>query len=169
MEFVFDTGSDDLWVPGKDCSTCPNEDKFKMDESTTFVDLKTTVEINYLKGYVKGTLAIDKVGVSKNSQVELEFLNIKSSRDMEGMQCDGIIGLGRSSNARSIVRQMDSQDVIDKAEFTVYIGKSGFDQSYIEFGSRPEDSEVVWIDCYETGHWSVPLDNTVMRVGDDII
>ena len=88
---------------------------------------------------------------------------------MEGMQSDGIIGLGRSSNTRSIVRQMDSQNVIDKAEFTVYIGKSGFDKSYIEFGSRSVDRKVVWINCYETAHWSVPLDNTVMKVGDDII
>ena len=59
MKFVFDTGSDDLWVPGKDCSTCPNKDKFKMDKSTSFVDLKTAEDINYLKGFVKGTLARD--------------------------------------------------------------------------------------------------------------
>jgi len=61
--------------------------------------------------------------------------------DFDGAESDGIIGLAPTSNdgAELLVDVLANSGVIDKKEFTVYIGKSGVDDSYIEFGSNTDD------------------------------
>ena len=74
LAVVLDTGSSDLWIPGRGCTLCGNHASFDHSKSSTYRALKAGsssgsgasssvkfFEIDYGSGTVKGTEAVDVV------------------------------------------------------------------------------------------------------------
>ncbi|KAB0377538.1 hypothetical protein FD755_011982 [Muntiacus reevesi] len=61
FQVVFDTGSSDLWLPSVDCqsSSCSTHDTFKPTQSSTFQDMRRTVNLSFGSGRMSGYLGSD--------------------------------------------------------------------------------------------------------------
>lgn len=67
MTFLFDTGSDWIWIPDEACpeKQCPNH-FFDKTKSKTFQGTQIVREINYVVGYANGTMSNDHFSMTKS-------------------------------------------------------------------------------------------------------
>jgi len=101
FQVVFDTGSADLWITGRECYQCGGEERFDITRSTTAtkdcLDCGKQRQLDkYGSGFVDGyvfedILTID--GVSALSSVRLGYAN-KMSAEQQKFKDEGILGLG---------------------------------------------------------------------------
>lgn len=113
----------------------------------------------YGRGHVSGNVTYDEVALlgAIGRSVNLRMLAINYAEDLAGTQADGILGLSPEpvSGAESLVKKLVSQDVIDAAEFTVFLGVTG-QASYIDFGKYKGNTEnVTWVSLTDTNYWRV--------------
>ena len=161
LNLVYDTGSSWLWVPTKLCKGCPTENRYDTESSEFYNETDTIIELFYGRGHVIGNLAYDLVSLLsvKVKPVLLRMLLINEAEDFQGTQADGILGLSPEpkSGSESLVIKMAEENVIDSAQFTVYIGSSE-ETSYVEFGQHKGDlKNVTWISLTDTSYWMVYL------------
>jgi hypothetical protein len=92
----FDTGSSDLWVPGKNCAACAGEDRFNHSQSSTFHEPTTrpSFAVQYGSGKVSGHFGEDVVRVAQ-FQVQDTTVGIVHTEEesMARMKADGLLGL----------------------------------------------------------------------------
>jgi len=102
---VLDTGSSDLWVPSKECNTCPqNTPRFDKAASSTYQVVQDSSgqplesTITYAAGTVTGDVSRDTVELG-GLQVQAQpwLLVCKTTGDIFSTPNDGIMGLGFES------------------------------------------------------------------------
>jgi len=101
LSVVFDTGSSDLWIPGRGCSECGNHETFDYAASSSYEPLvdgsgdALTFEVDYGSGKVTGYQAEDSVLVgSALSLSGVDFGEVVyEDRDIQSFMMDGIAGL----------------------------------------------------------------------------
>ncbi|XP_068151139.1 LOW QUALITY PROTEIN: pepsin A-4-like [Drosophila tropicalis] len=89
-----DTGSSDLWAPGKECTFCINTCKntaFNPSDSKTFVSSKQTFNITYGSGSVSGTVDFDTVKIGHLTILNQTFGVVDNSTMCSTF--DGIMGM----------------------------------------------------------------------------
>jgi hypothetical protein len=95
---IFDTGSSNLWIPGKSCGlNCGLHPQYDSTKSTTYVANGTTFAIQYGSGPVSGFLSEDSVnvgGLEVQGQTFAE-INVVSGLGLGYMlgKFDGILGM----------------------------------------------------------------------------
>ena len=138
---VYDTGSPWLWVPQPGCEGCPTKHSFDPSSSTTYATKGKSKSLYYGRGEVHGVIATDDVSIGNSNSANINFVHVKESKDYEGLMSDGVVGLSLASDdeAKLLVDVLYQSGAINKREFLVYIGKEGFDDSYIEFGEFEGD------------------------------
>ena len=138
---IYDTGSAWLWVPHPDCKGCPTKHSFDPSSSTTYATKGKSKSLYYGRGEVHGVIATDDVSIGDSNSANINFVHVKESKDNEGLMSDGVVGLSLASDheAKLLVDVLYESGAINKREFLVYIGKEGFDDSYIEFGEFEGD------------------------------
>ena len=138
---IYDTGSPWLWVPQPGCEGCPTKHSFDPSSSTTYATKGKSKSLYYGKGHVHGIIATDDISIGNSNSANINFVHVKEGKDNEGMMSDGIVGLSLASDdeAKLLVDVLYQSGAINKREFLVYIGKEGFDDSYIEFGEFEGD------------------------------
>ncbi|VDM69786.1 unnamed protein product [Strongylus vulgaris] len=101
---VPDTGSADLWVPGRDCdSSCKGKHKFSMKDSSTFVHSKSRWVIKYGDGEARGVKGTDVVRLGGENEPQLVIPNSvfgiadHISPDYKTDPTDGVFGLAFAS------------------------------------------------------------------------
>lgn len=107
FEVVFDTGSSNLWVPGKSCKSmaCVLHKKFKCAQSSTCKATQDKFFIQYGSGQLNGTIDYDRVcfGCSDDSTCIDQQGFAESTVEPGGAfaigKFDGILGLGYDSIA----------------------------------------------------------------------
>ena len=78
FEVVYDTGSADMWVPGKSCKTnshnCEGKHTFDKENSESFLEVdtgaKSVFKIKYGSGIVAGAYGVDKVTLAADYTVK---------------------------------------------------------------------------------------------------
>ncbi|CAG8472093.1 999_t:CDS:2 [Scutellospora calospora] len=93
---LLDTGSSNLWIPNKDCtsSSCQNHNKFDSSRSKTFKPEGNEWSIPYVTGSSSGVTGIDNVKIGcVTAESQIFGLANTVSNDFIDQECDGILGL----------------------------------------------------------------------------
>ena len=173
---VYDTGSSWFWIPKDNCDGCFGQgNRFSTVSSSTYINTQERITLNYGKGTAEGYISTDLIGLENSTPGRMTFIPVDVASDMEGSQADGIAGLAPtpSQGADLFVDMLVDTNVIDTREFTVFIGQSGTDESFIEFGRNQDDQvNVTFVDLtpfegQPQTYWSVILDS--LTYGDTVL
>jgi hypothetical protein len=94
FKVIFDTGSSDLWVPGKDCSSPKCIVKYDSAKSSTFKRVGANFQIDYLSGPVSGVSNDETVSFGGISLPSFRFGEVQTFGWKSDIKFDGILGLG---------------------------------------------------------------------------
>ncbi|KAL4473765.1 hypothetical protein ABPG74_022629 [Tetrahymena malaccensis] len=111
---LFDTGSNQLWLPQDSCQQCTFANSRYTCQTNTCST--TTQDIAYGQGKVKGYNSKDQVTVGKKSTA-FPFLSVFQAEDLDGFQSDGIMGMGVSKK-ESIVNKLFMEKKLEKNQFS---------------------------------------------------
>lgn len=152
---IFDTGSNILWVPSIECTSCRNNsNKFNPNESSTITYLSENKNITYAIGFVDGRLVQDSVSLNgdnkmfpqvynKKMKVEgFQFLLVDKEENLTGTMADGVMGIGidtEGDDKNSFVYSLYNQNKIKDASFSFYLSSTK-EISRLYFGDILENS-----------------------------
>ncbi|KAK1944039.1 Cathepsin D [Phytophthora citrophthora] len=92
----FDTGSSDLWVPGKKCEACAGQARFNHSQSSTYHESTThpAFAVQYGSGKVSGHFGQDVVHVAQFQIKDTTVGIVRTEEEsMARMKADGLLGL----------------------------------------------------------------------------
>ncbi|EDW75920.1 uncharacterized protein Dwil_GK15197 [Drosophila willistoni] len=121
-----DTGSSDLWAPGKNCKFCINTCKntaFNPNNSKTFVSSNQTFSITYGSGSVSGTVDFDTVRIGHMTILNQTFGVVNASTMC--FTFDGIMGMAfpnlSAMNAVPPFQNLIAQKQVNNSVFSFYL------------------------------------------------
>jgi hypothetical protein len=177
---VFDTGSSNLWVPGKNCSftTCWLHHRYKETDSKDYQPDGRAYHVMYGSGPVEGTFSKDTVTVGslevKNqlfaevSKVSFGPLNIAFALG----KFDGLLGLGFKSISQYQIptpfENMIEQKLIDEPVFAFYLQSDASAKGELVFGGIDKShyiGELVDVPLISETYWEVSMD--AVKYGSD--
>ena len=156
ISIIFDTGSNILWVPLFNCTSCRNyTHKYNPLNSSTSKSLNIKKNITYAIGYVNGNLYEDSISINSNPKKQFLynqkmkvdnfiFLAIHEEKNLSGTIADGVMGLGinNEGNSRnSFIESLYNQNKIKSPSFSFYLTHSK-DQSRIYIGDIIENNYI---------------------------
>ena len=134
---IYDTGSNLFWLPSVNCTLkCRNEtNKYDPELSSTSKNLHIKKNISYAKGFIKGKLFKDKVGLNKQSIFSFlynkemfvdDFKIIAAYKEKYLFRAifDGIVGLGINDEGdinNSLIKLLYNQNKISVPSFSFYL------------------------------------------------
>lgn len=170
---IFDTGSSNVWVPGKNCSwhTCWFHSRYDATKSQTYKPDGRTYSVQYGSGPVEGVFASDTVKVgdievagqlfAEVSQVSFGPLNIAFAVG----KFDGLLGLGFRSISQYEIptpfEAMVSQKLVDEPVFAFYLQTDASAQGELVFGGVDQShftGDLVNVPLTSETYWEVSLD-----------
>lgn len=178
FSFIFDTGSGWLWVPASNCTQCHKSKKFNESKSSTYSSTGERNNLYYGKGSASGIISTETVSIgdSEVTAIIQPFILVDSEEDNDGMNADGILGLGFSKLSDGYPTYMDTlkaEGALDNAIFSIFLNDDKFKnvdtkpESAIILGgyslseyAKPglNESSIAWLEVLDTGYWSVSLD-----------
>lgn len=180
FKVVYDTGSSNTWVPGKDCSV-HKSDKYDHTKSTTYIANGSSFSILYGSGAVQGVIDADNVSIG--GLVATAHLFAETTKEpgitWDAGRFDGILGFGWPAIAVNGIppffNTLVAQGKLDAPVFSFYFGKTsgalprtggeltlgGADPAHFEGG------ELSYVPVSKKGYWQVTAAN--MTVGADTV
>ena len=169
FKVVLDTGSSNLWVPGKSCSSiaCFLHSKYDSDASSTFKANLTEFEIRYGSGALSGFISQDTLTIGDLKVKHQDFAEATNEPGLAFAfgRFDGILGLGYDTISvdRVVPPFYNMLDQLDEPVFSFALG-DGSDEDGGEFllGGVNEDKydgKITWLPIRRKGYWEVNLDS----------
>lgn len=131
---ILDTGSSNVWIPDKSCSSqaCLEKAKFDSSASSTFQTNNEPLSIQYGTGSLQGSVGYDTVTFGGMSVSDQGFgLAQELSNDFLNSPFDGIFGLAyRSIASDQVTPWLDNavaQGLLPKAMFSFYLSNTPAD------------------------------------------
>ena len=146
LTVVFDTGSSDVWIPGKGCDACGDHATFRSEDSSTYEAVETkdgspvTFEVDYGSGKVRGTQARDRVSFSDELSLDgVTFGQVNfEDQDIQTFMMDGIAGLAFPGLAMvttpTLLEHLKAQYPSMKNYFSLYLSNDFTSTSQLVFG-----------------------------------
>jgi len=142
FQVIFDTGSSNLWIPGKTCKNCGSHLLYDSSKSSSYVKNGTTFYIEYGSGPVSGFLSQDLTVVSDLSITKQVFAEIT---DVSGLglayslgKFDGILGLAWPSisvdGVTPVFTNLVNNGQLAQNVFSFYLGKEDGDVGELLLG-----------------------------------
>lgn len=182
FEVVFDTGSSNLWVPGKKCRSpaCFLHKKFHSDKSTTCNATQETFFIRYGSGQLNGTVDYDRVcfGCEDDSPC-IEKQGFAETTVEPGLafavgKFDGILGLGYDSisvnHLTTPFTNLINGGHCEKPVFAFWLSRdpsSGAKGGELTIcGTDPQhyEGEISYVPVSKQGYWQFTVDE--VKVGE---
>jgi len=182
FQVIFDTGSANLWVPGKNCSwhTCWFHTRYDATKSKTWKQDGRKYSVQYGSGPVEGVFASDTVKVgdievanqlfAEVSQVSFGPLNLAYAAG----KFDGLLGLGFNSISQYEIptpfETMVAQKLIDEPVFAFYLQSDASAQGELVFGGIDKShytGDLVNVPLISETYWEVSLDK--LAYGSDSV
>jgi len=171
FKVVMDTGSSNLWVPGRDCSSiaCYLHSKYDHEESSTYKKNGSEFAIQYGSGSLEGYISQDTVTIG--DLVVKNQLFAESTKE-PGLafafgRFDGILGLGYDTIAVNKIPppfySMLDQGLLDEPVFAFYLSdtaNSGAESEAVFGGVDPNHytGKITKIPLRRKAYWEVDLD-----------
>jgi hypothetical protein len=169
FQVIYDTGSSNLWIPGKACKNCGLKPKYDHTRSSTYVANGTIFKIEYGSGPVSGFVSQDTATVAGASVKNQLFAEIT---DVSGLgpafaagKFDGILGLAWKSisvlGMTPVFDNMVAQKVIPEPIFAFYLSNTDGVDGTLDFGGVDTNHFVppfVYVPLSELTYWQVKLD-----------
>merc|ERR1719333_1479520 len=173
FKVVFDTGSANVWVPGKACGffTCWTHPRYDESKSSTHETDGRKYSVQYGSGPVEGVFAKDTVTVgsidvkgqpfAEVSKVSFGPLNIAFAAG----KFDGLLGLGFKSISQYHIptpfEAMIEQKLIEQPVFAFYLQSDPAQTGELVFGGIDKShytGELVDVPLTSETYWEVSLD-----------
>jgi len=173
FEVIFDTGSANLWVPGKACGflTCWRHPRYDETKSKTYEKDGREYKVQYGSGPVEGIFSKDTVTVgsvdvkgqlfAEVSKVSFGPLNIAYAMG----KFDGLLGLGFKSISQYQIptpfEAMIDQKLIDEPVFAFYLQQDASATGELVFGGIDKShytGTLVDVPLTSESYWEVSLD-----------
>merc|ERR1719478_537392 len=180
FKVIFDTGSANVWVPGKACGffTCYLHPRYDKSKSSNYEEDGREYKVQYGSGPVEGIFSKDTVTVgsidvkgqlfAEVSKVSFGPLNIAFALG----KFDGLLGLGWKSISEYQIptpfEAMIDQKLIDEPVFAFYLQKDASQQGELVFGGIDHShytGDLVDVPLISESYWEVSLDG--LKYGDD--
>jgi hypothetical protein len=173
FKVIFDTGSSNLWVPGKKCNwhTCWLHPRFDESKSKTFKADGREFKVQHGSGPVQGvfnsdTVTIGDVAVPNATFAEVSTVSFGPLNIAFAMgKFDGILGLGFSKisvdGIPTAFEMMVQNKLIDEPVFSFYLQKDASAQGQLTFGGVDHskfDGEIQYVPLTEETYWKVSLE-----------
>merc|ERR1719352_1977765 len=173
FKVIFDTGSANVWVPGKSCGflTCWLHPRYDEKKSSTYEKDGRKYSVQYGSGPVEGIFSKDTVTMgsievksqpfAEVSKVSFGPLNIAFAAG----KFDGLMGLGFKSiseyNIPTPFENMIDQKLIDEPVFAFYLQEDASEQGELVFGGIDTNhytGDLVDVPLISESYWEVSLD-----------
>jgi len=173
FKVIFDTGSANVWVPGKACPfrTCWLHPRYNEAKSKTYEKDGRQYKVQYGSGPVEGVFSKDTVTVgsidvkgqpfAEVSKVSFGPLNLAFAAG----KFDGLMGLGFKSISQYQIptpfEAMIEQKLIDEPVFAFYLQQDASQQGELLFGGIDKSHytrELVDVPLTSETYWEVSLD-----------
>jgi len=175
---IFDTGSSNLWVPGKNCSftTCWLHKRFDMSKSSSFKADGRQYNVQYGSGPVEGTFGSDSVKVGDIEVKDQLFAMVTKvsfgplNLAFAAGKFDGLLGLGFKSisqyNIPTPFEAMVEQKLVDEPVFAFYLQEDTSQMGELVFGGIDKShytGELVDVPLTSETYWEVSM--TALKFG----
>eukprot|EP01137_Pigoraptor_chileana_P031562 Opistho-2@19560 len=173
---IFDTGSSNFWVTGKDCksSACKDSSKSIYDhtKSSTYKKDGKAFSIQYGQGSVSGVLAQDSVTIGSLTVSNVTFGEATIESD-DSVGFDALLGLGFRSIAVDNVQPVWSvafdSGLVPEKVFSFYLSHTG-DGSSSELliggtNSKHYTGDIKWVPLSSESYWQIALDSFTFGSG----
>lgn len=178
FKVILDTGSANLWVPSKECSSiaCFLHSKYDHSASASYVKNGSSFKIGYVSGALEGYVSKDTLRIGDLSVTGQDFGEATSEPGLAFAfgKFDGILGLGYDTiSVNGIVPpffQMVEQGLLDEPIFSFYLGSSEADGGEAVFGGVDPShysGKITYVPVRRRGYWEVPLDSVAF--GDEVL
>ncbi|OMJ10393.1 Vacuolar protease A [Smittium culicis] len=179
---VFDTGSSNLWVPSKSCSSiaCYFHSKYDNSVSSTYKANGTDFEIRYGSGSIKGFVSNDVMNVGGLVIPSQDFAEATEEPGLAFIfgKFDGIFGLGYDTiSVNKVVPpfyNMLNNNLLDSPVFSFYLNDnndlSSGHESELVFGGINTNlftGDIHYAKVRRRGYWEVDLEK--IRFGNDTV
>merc|ERR1719379_1219348 len=173
FQVIFDTGSSNLWVPGKNCSffKCWLHPKYDETKSTTFKADGRKFEVQYGSGPVEGvfnqdTVTVGDIDVKGQAFAEISTVSFGPLNIAFAMgKFDGLLGLGFKSisqyNIPTPFESMIDQKLISESVFAFYLQTDASAKGELVFGGVDKNhytGDLVDVPLSSETYWEVSLD-----------
>ncbi|EAR97490.1 hypothetical protein TTHERM_00437390 (macronuclear) [Tetrahymena thermophila SB210] len=173
FNFLLDTGSNILWIPGTECNLqdnhCHTKDIYDYSKSqTAIVNKDKKIEIQYGQGKCEGYLGSEYIRIYQESQpFKAEILFTSSDKDMDGMQSHGILGLSNSKSTKNYLEYAVEQEIISSSVFALEL-KNLPDISYFYYDNIPEYklSNTIFVNTASKERWLIDVIGFYMNDSD---
>ncbi|CAD6890751.1 unnamed protein product [Tilletia controversa] len=168
FKVILDTGSSNLWVPSKSCSSiaCFLHAKYDNAESSTYKKNGTEFKIQYGSGSMEGFVSNDVLTIGDLTIKKQDFAEATQEPGLAFAfgKFDGILGLAYDTiSVNGIVPpfyQMVNQGLLDEPVFSFYMGSSEAEGGVATFGGVDEShysGKIVYAPVRRKGYWEVEL------------
>jgi len=141
FQVIYDTGSSNLWIPGKTCTNCKTKaPRYESDKSSKYVKNGKSFAMQYGTGSCTGFLSQDDIIVGGQAITGFTFGEVTTeAADVFGQApFDGIIGMGPAAAAVDKVpmpmQMLVDQKKIDHNIFAYYLASGGKTGSTLTLG-----------------------------------
>lgn len=163
----FDTGSSDLFLPGKDCdSTCSGHTLYDPSASSTSKDVGQTFSLQYGDGStVSGEQYTDTVtisGLTVTDQALGAAKQYSSGFESSNFPADGLMGMGFQSiseyNAPPVFQGLVSAGQTDSPVFAMKLASSGSELTLGGLNSELYSGDITYVPVSQEGYWQTNFD-----------
>jgi hypothetical protein len=176
FEVIFDTGSADLWVASEQCdSSCGRHARYNSAKSSTYQANGTAFDITYGSGPVSGFESVDNLGAGNILLKDMMFAEVTDATGL-GLaykigKFDGILGMAfpilSVNKVPTMFESMVQQGLVDKAEFSFYLGKESGQKGELLLGGTNPDyytGDFQYVPLKAQTYWEITMDS--LKVGD---
>ncbi|KAG7661436.1 APR1 [[Candida] subhashii] len=179
FKVILDTGSSNLWVPSKDCSSlaCFLHTKYDHDSSSSYKANGTKFSIQYGSGSMEGYISQDVLDIGGLTIPHQDFAEATSEPGLAFAfgKFDGILGLAYDTiSVNRIVPPIYNaihQGLLDAPQFGFYLGDTNKDENdggVATFGGYDEDlidGKITWLPVRRKAYWEVSFEG--IGLGDE--
>ena len=164
FKVVPDTGSSNLWVYSKNCSTlaCKSHAQYDPSASSTYVANGEAFDISYGSGSVDGYVSQDVCKITEDISATMEFGEIQSADGITFLvsELDGILGLAYPTiSVDRLPVFMDQVDLTDRS-FAFYLHNEQDQASYMTMPGIDESlglEKIYTHDVVQKTYWNLNI------------
>lgn len=177
---IFDTGSQWLFLPDKNCRSCVATNYFTCSDSKTcYNTTNNLISISYGKGFISGFPVYDQILINgKLFITKHKFINVIFQKDFDGFSADGLCGLGLDGfidrdTENNLIRNLFLGGQIDNQMFSFKLLRESHSNddvtSEMVIGGYDNDSFIGNMSFYDVSsnqnYWAIDLEKVFFNGG----